>query len=118
MRVTLARILLSMSFYRYESSATPRAWANRFAAMVMGIGCLAGVGWLDRAVSPRAPSGRPSPALVLAGMCGAVPALSAQPRIYVGMVLLMGGPFIVQQRDAAGAHLRRLRGVRCRHDRA
>ncbi|MGO4762452.1 ATP-binding protein [Cupriavidus sp. 2KB_3] len=93
--VTLARILLSMVFYRYESSATPRAWANRFAAMSWVSAAL--WGWLgSTALFPPGAEWTAFACIVLAGMtCGAVPALSAQPRIYVGMVLLMGGPFIV-----------------------
>jgi len=94
--VTLGRILLSMRFYRHASRASPRAWANRFAAMCWLSAAL--WGWVgSTALFPPGAEWTAFACIVLAGMtCGAVPALSAQPRIYLGMVVLMAGPFIVQ----------------------
>lgn len=93
--LTLGRLALSMRFHRHESTATPRAWARRF----MVLSWLSAVLWGligSTVLLPPAPEWTAFACIVLAGMsCGAVPALSAQPRIYFGMVTLMASPFII-----------------------
>lgn len=95
--LTAARLLLSRQYFRRgEEDAEPETWARRFTILsVLSSLLWGGVGWIG--FVPSEPHLIAFVCIVLTGMSGgALPALSAYPPAYAGLLIAMQLPFALR----------------------